>query len=606
MTIKSSNAREAYTVELKNDGVYLLFETGGRKRIADMIIVTALGTGLQDDAAYTIIKFQDKDGKKKIEVVPTSLLTAGTKDFIKRMTDAHYIWPEVRAHRERLVAALSVQNPASRIAVTVVPGWHQARYVLPDMIASPKGDDWTCHFYRNDNVLLTKLVCSGDRAGWQKHVVKSCRASSRLRLAMGAAFAATILRKVNLDTFGFYFVGKTSKGKTLCLKVGGSVAGLNAEGGPTSWDGTPTGFQHLALGHRDNVMPLDDTSAIEGDAKKRRKFAKLTIFSLAKNQQKIRSGQYDRLTDAVRSDWRSIILASGEDTLFEPGSKMRGEDVRMIHIPADTSELGDIFDGMNANEIAGATVNERNKYVDALEKATFNFQGRALRAFVRRLVADEEAEKSIQKYMQEFVEKPPLQVDSAFARIRWRFAVVYAGLALAIDYKILPLDKGASLLDVQKCMDDAINLLIERTSSPSAAPVMVPTSDDELIEGFRARVASARFAKIGFQQMPVSADVAKAADGFLKYMPQNKGRVLLQAERLREWYPESGTRNRLVGLLRAREMLHPGRQKDALTHLVTAASGGPRRPCYWLSLKAMGLNRLDLEARQVKSPWRRI
>src|ERR1019366_4166525 len=179
-------------------------------------------------------------------------------------------------------------------------------------------------------------------------------------------------------------------GKTLCLKVGGSVAGLNAEGGPTSWDGTPTGFQHLALGHRDNVMPLDDTSAIEGDAKKRREFAKLTIFSLAKNQQKIRSGQYDRLTDAVRSDWRSIILASGEDTLFEPGSKMRGEDVRMIHIPADTSELGDIFDGMNANEIAGATVNERNKYVDALEKATFNFQGRALRAFVRRLAADEE------------------------------------------------------------------------------------------------------------------------------------------------------------------------------------------------------------------------
>jgi hypothetical protein len=165
MTTKSSNAHEAYTVELKNDGVYLLFETGGKKRIADMIIVTALGTGLQDDAAYTIIKFQDKDGKKKIEVVPTSLLTAGTKDFIKRMTDAHYIWPEARAHRERLVAALSVQNPASRIAVTVVPGWHEVRYVLPDMIALPKGDDWTCHFYRNDNVLLPNLVRSGE-SGW--------------------------------------------------------------------------------------------------------------------------------------------------------------------------------------------------------------------------------------------------------------------------------------------------------------------------------------------------------------------------------------------------------------------------------------------------------
>jgi hypothetical protein len=88
-------------------------------------------------------------------------------------------------------------------------------------------------------------------------------------------------------------------------------------------------------------------------------------------------------------------------------------------------------------------------------------------------------------------------------------------------------------------MNDAINLLIERTSSPSAAPVVAPTSDDELVEGFRARFASASFAKIGFQQMPVSAEVAKAADGLLKYMPQNKVRALLQAERLREWYRRS-------------------------------------------------------------------
>jgi putative DNA primase/helicase len=551
-------------------------------------------------------EFQDKDGKKKIEVVPTSLLTAGTKDFIKRMTDAHYIWPEARTHRERLVGALSVQNPAGRIAVTVVPGWHQARYVLPDLIASPKGDNWTCHFYRNDNVLLPKFVRCGDRAGWQNHVAKSCQTSSRLTLAMGAAFAATILRKVNLDTFGFYFVGKTSKGKTLCLKVAGSVAGLNAKTSPTSWDGTPTGFQQLALGHRDNVMLLDDTSAIEGDAKKRREFAKLAIFSLAKNQQKIRSGHYDRLTDAVRSDWRSIILASGEDILFEPGFKTRGEDVQMIHIPADTSELGDIFDRLKANAIAGATVNDRNRYVNALEKATFTYQGKALRAFVRRLVADAEAEKTIQKYMQEFVEKSPLQVDSAFARIRQKFAVVYTGLALAIDYKILPLDKGASLRDVQKCMNDSINLLIERTGSPGAAPFVATISDDELVEEFLTCVAFARFAKVSFQKKSPSAGVAEAADGFLKYIAQNRVQALLLAKRLREWYPDSSIRNRLVRLLRARQMLHAGRQNDALTHLVTAKSHGPRLPCYWLSLKAMGLSRLDLEAKRVNSPWRRI
>jgi hypothetical protein len=155
-------------------------------------------------------------------------------------------------------------------------------------------------------------------------------------------------------------------------------------------------------------------------------------------------------------------------------------------------------------------------------------------------------------------------------------------------------------------MNDAINLLIERTGSPGAAPFVATISDDELVEEFLTCVAFARFVKVGFQKKSLSAGVAEAADGFLKYMSQNKGRALLRAERLREWYPDSSIRNRLVRLLHARQMLHAGRQNDALTHLVTAKSHGPRLPCYWLSLKAMGLSRLDLEAKRGNSPWRRI
>src|SRR5664279_2016898 len=163
METKTGNVGKTSSIELRDDGVYLVNGSGYRERIADPISVTALGVGLQDDVSYTVLKFGDRDGKLNTDVVRSALLTAAPRDFTARMTDAGYIWPETSAHCGRLIRVLSAQRPSRRVAVTVVvPGWHGDRYVLPDMIAAPEDDDWTCHFCRNDNVRLPDFVCSGD------------------------------------------------------------------------------------------------------------------------------------------------------------------------------------------------------------------------------------------------------------------------------------------------------------------------------------------------------------------------------------------------------------------------------------------------------------
>jgi hypothetical protein len=600
METKTGNVGKTSSIKLRDDGVYLVNGSGYRERIADPISVTALGVGLQDDVSYTVLKFGDRDGKLKTDVVRSALLTAAPRDFTARMADAGYIWPETSAHCGRLIRVLSAQNPSRRVAVTVVPGWHGDRYVLPDMIAAPEDDDWTCHFCRNDNVRLPDFVCCGDLNEWQRHVASRCEESSRLRLAAGASFAGPILRRANLESFGFYFVGESSKGKTLCLKVAGSAAGLNSASGPTSWDGTPAGFQQLALGHRDNVVLLDDTSAIEGDLKALRQFVKHVTFRLATGRGRTRAGNYERITGAVHSDMRHVLLACGEDILFEPGFKVRGEDVRLIHIPTDSSSLGDIFDGAGADDEVGATVADRDAYVSRLERATVNYQGLAFREFVQRLAADKSADRKVSTYMREFIAKAPLETTtSAFTRIRKRFAVIYAATSLANDYEVLPFENADSLADIRKCMVDALDLLVKRMKSSDVSNSTTAISDDKLVKDFRRRVASVRLLKIRKDKKGAKTQRKSqidSADGFLKYNTSGKFRVLLKSDYLRKLYPEVSTRNRLVRVLLARKLLRRGRQKDAATHLIMITPYPKKIACYWLSLKEIGLEVRDLKA----------
>src|SRR5262249_41426108 len=154
-------------------------------------------------------------------------------------------------------------------------------------------------------------------------------------------------------------------------------------------------------------------------------------------------------------------LSSGEDILIE-ARRVRGQDVRMIHIPACVSDFDDIFDGNKACDCIGHSIKEREKFVSELEARTRQFQGTAQRSFLSCLVSDENADRKLAGYIAEYIEQAPLaQSRRVFARLRRRFAVVYAAMALAIDYGILPFSKGATLRDIRKCMNNAIDLLVE-------------------------------------------------------------------------------------------------------------------------------------------------
>src|SRR4029078_11849956 len=128
-------------------------------------------------------------------------------------------------------------------------------------------------------------------------------------------------------------------------------------------------------------------------------------------------------------------------------------------------------------------------------------------------------------------------------------------------YDILPFLKEATLRDLRKCMDDAINLLVTTMGQYEVPHV----SDDELIEQFCKQLTAAQFLRVGAYAKgakSLTPEQIKDADGYINFTQPCKYRVEVQTSCLRRWYTDDAARNRLVALLRDRGMMLAGRQAD--------------------------------------------
>jgi putative DNA primase/helicase len=156
--------------------VYTVERDKVTKRIADPIRVSAFGTserGTMREQAYTVVRFVDREGKRKREIVPSSVLVSEPGEFVALLAGRGYLWPPSQALRHRIVAELSIVKPARCIRVTPVPGWHGKYYVLPGESYGPKGPDRKqfrlCY---NATVRLGEFRRSGTLKEWKKRVAK--------------------------------------------------------------------------------------------------------------------------------------------------------------------------------------------------------------------------------------------------------------------------------------------------------------------------------------------------------------------------------------------------------------------------------------------------
>jgi putative DNA primase/helicase len=402
---------------------------------------------------------------------------------------------------------------------------------------------------------------------WQQKVAPVGKWSSRARIAIAAVFAARNLQRLGMDSFGLNFEGPTSSGKSLLLYLASSAAGF---GRPTTWDGTPTGFEQRALGHRGCVMLLDDLSHAEGREVQATQMAKLVTFRLAGNRPKARAGQYANANGLVDEDYRIIALSTSETPIWQNNTgATRGEEVRMMNVRACVSDVKDIFDGPRAKKAVGGSLEQRIAFVEQQKALCLKLQGTPFDAYLERHVSDSNAEETLRGYMTKFCEAVPLpEGERALGRIRQNFAVIYASAAQAIYYGILPWKTKATLKDVKACFDDVVAQLTATT-----APLTVP--DEDLVQQFKSKLDSAKFVN----PKSTTATKLRSSAGIKRHDARDKVEYFVFARVVEEWFPNVGVRKRLTAALAERGLIKPGRRNDTRTKQIKLAALGGKVAC---------------------------
>jgi hypothetical protein len=294
-------------------------------------------------------------------------------------------------------------------------------------------------------------------------------------------------------------------------------------------------------------------------------------------------------------DWRVLPLSTSEEPIGRQmigrgRGRVRGEEVRMIDVPACVSKNDDIFDGPNADAHIGSTLEKRVRFVESREKMTLDYKGEALRAYLAKRCADERAVETLKKYMDDFLEAASLPEQfSWLGRVRRLFAVVYASAVQAIDYGILPWSKKATLKAILACMRDAMSQLAASFADFPDRGSERPKSDDTLVAEFKRRVEDARFVRLerNSREPHSMAKRLRKADGFIQTTRPGRIRCLLKSKALATWFPDVTTRKRLSAALRSRGILKTGRRADTNTRQVYIAPLKKRVSCYALLRKRM-------------------
>jgi putative DNA primase/helicase len=446
-------------IEFGKDGIYLL-DSNKKTWVADPILIDAFATnneGYPHEKAFIVVKFLDRRGNWKSEIVPSSLLTGHISNFVDLLSTKGYLWPRHRKIWQRIISALSVVKPSRHVCVVDVPGWHNGAFVLPGEAytsAGPNHKDFV--IARRPTVKLGAFVHSGTLDQWKK-IARLCCYSTRARCLMAAAFTAPNLRLFKLGSFGINLSGDTTSGKSFLVKIASSAPGLNVDGGPDTWDGSFPAIEQRVLGYCDSIMALDELGHIVDNPTK---VVKLVTFRLASNRSRDKAGEYVRANDLIDSKFHVIFLSTSEDPIWQPlhggpgqRAQVRGEQVRMVDLPACVSKFKDVFDLPKADVRIGTTTEERAATIDAYAKLAERYQGEAYRTYLAKRAADGAAAVTLRKYMTAFFQAAPLPKEYRWLRrIGQYFAAMYASAALAIDYGVLPWSKKATLADLRTCI----------------------------------------------------------------------------------------------------------------------------------------------------------
>jgi hypothetical protein len=573
-------------IRLTKRGVLQLSPDGEETVVAPGIRLFAMGQRLSDGGYIARFRFREMNGGDKSVYVEWALTLPERKRELKSiLATAGYNWPRDKVLSDAIWVALVDTNPHRRFTFVNAPGWYVPGFALPGKyFCADKAADPVKIDPNSIEHVGSFTTGEGSLRDWQQYVAKPARKSSPMCVSISAAFAAPLLRKLDMDSFAINWFGSTSEGKTLTLKVAASVAGLFGAGGVLpSWADSEAGFEGQAMGHRDCLLPLDETADGEKEMPLEKR-ARTLAFGIGRNRPRRLSSAYERQQGFKDREYRIIVLSTSERRLTEiavkAGSRrLAGEEVRLTDVPASEPGSAGVFDGsIGQNE--GRTLLETSKALaDQLAAAAIRYQGHAFVAFLRKLVKDQDWEAKARTYKADFEGEVTATASTAIYRIRSNFAVIWAAGALAIDYGVLPWKKSRLRKAVEKCFHRAIGAL----QSPETVEAATSThnASDDPVKKLKEKLDQGKLCVITPRKKVSDNEAAsrKKADGFVI-----DGVTYIKQDRLKAWFPDKPSRI----ALRQMGIFHSTRpDTPTVTKKVAGIAGKPR----YYAIKASALER---------------
>jgi uncharacterized protein (DUF927 family) len=392
-----------------------------------------------------VLRWHDADGKYHTNHVSDAYLHGDPKALSAELARCGLEITTVAKYRVHLIHYLNQDDHPDRLTEVPTTGWHDASggkiFALPhEMFGTVKGEKVIVRGVA-DNSPFEKR---GTLADWQAGVGSLVAGHTRAVFEVSAAIAAPLLEPLGMEGGGFHLYGRSSIGKTTLVKAAASVWGKGATdpGFVRSWRSTANHLEAVAALHTDTILPLDELGVVEA------KEAAAAVYSLSGG---VGKGRANREGYARRSlTWRVIILSTGEirlnDKLIEDRRKPRvGQQVRLVDIPADAGH------GFGAFDSAGAEVSAQI-LADKIKVAAQTHHGTAGPEFVRNLIADNGLSK-IKQMIESFQTNAPKDADGQVLRVLERFGLVAAAGELAIQFSIVPWQKGAAIRSAKVCFD---------------------------------------------------------------------------------------------------------------------------------------------------------
>jgi putative DNA primase/helicase len=346
-----------------------------------------------------------------------------------------------------------------------------------------------------------------------------------MMFAISISMASLLLRVSGDESGVFHLYGRASGvGKGLLELVGLSVHGAAIRNELLHWDATDTGIDELAAEHCDRLLVLDELGRLADDPKTAAAKAQRVSFKIAAGIGRIRSVNFGNKGNLCR--WRVFVLSSGELAISEMANaagknRLKGDQVRMIDIPADANSKFGIFDHLPDGQSSSKSLAAQ------IETAASQNFGHPSRILVKRILSlgDDRIAARIKRAKKRFMKAAGVPQDKWDQRFAQRFGLAYAGAEVGIQFGILPWKRKTALRAIRSVYRDARR----------AVPDFAALTAEALAEVKRELAKATQFCDLRPGKEKANQPKASAAAGFIKKDKKSGSYFVVNPSALQKW-----------------------------------------------------------------------